>query len=123
MFWMPGPGPIVDLDARPAQLVDPAVLPDADRVAERAVPGAVLLRDDHDGEAVEPQRHVEPPEAEVGVVRGPSGWLGLADRADAPRAVPRPHPGVRRDRDLLAVDPQDAAPHAHLGEPPRVDDR
>src|SRR5690349_19226866 len=116
-------GSVVDLHPRPAELVDPAIAPDPDGVVERAMTAAVLLRDQHDRERLEPQRHVEPPEAEVIAVRRPSRRLGLADRADTPRAIPAAEPRVRRDLRLGAVDDERPGPCAELGEPPGVDDR
>src|SRR3954447_134751 len=123
MFGVSGAGPLVDLPPRPAELVHPTVAPDPDRVIQRPMAGAVLLCDQHDGELLEPQRHVEPPETETVVVRRPAGGLALADRADAPRPVAAADPDVRRDVGVGAVDVQRPAPCAELGETPRVDDR
>ena len=49
--------------------------------------GAVLLSDDDDGEILESQRHIGPPEAEavVGFRGGATGRLGLPDGSDPPR--------------------------------------
>src|SRR4051794_40134511 len=84
---------------------------------------AVLLCDQHDRELLEPQRDVEPPEAEVVGVRRPTGRLAVPDRPDAPRPVTAAEPGVRVDRELLAACAQAAGPGAELREPPGVDDR
>src|SRR3954467_6786182 len=112
MFGVSGAGPVVDLHPRPAELVHPTVAPDPDRVVQRPMAGAGLLRDHHDGELLEPQRHVEPPETEAVVVNRPAGWLALPDRADAPRPVAAADPDVRRDLRVGAVDVQCAAPCA-----------
>src|SRR3954447_2170263 len=104
MLGVTGAGPVVDLHPRPAELVHTTVAPDPDRVVERPVAGAVLLCDQHDGELLEPQRHVEPPEAETVVVHRSAGRLTLADRADAPRPVAAADPHVRRDLGVGAVD-------------------
>src|SRR5690606_5393738 len=105
-----------DLDPRPAELLDPAVLPDPGAVVEGPEAVRVLLYDEHHGVVVEAHRHVEPPHALERRVRGrPRGWR-LAGGTDPPGAVPGADPGVGRDRDLLAVDGECAAPGAHLGE-------
>src|SRR4051812_8804524 len=101
MLGMPGAGAVVDLHARPPELVDAPVPPHPHRVVQGAMPLAVLLRDQHDRELLEAQRHVEPPEAETLVVRRPSRGLGLADGTDAPRTVAAAEPGVRVDAHLV----------------------
>src|SRR3954451_9681500 len=84
--------------------------------------GAVLLRDQHDRERLEPQRHVEPPEPEVIAVRRPSAGLTLTDRPDAPRSIAAADPLIVRHRDVRTIDVQHTAPRAELREPPGVED-
>src|SRR5690606_30670345 len=93
---------VADGDAGPPELLDAAVGPHPHGVVERPVPVAVLLDDDHDGEAVEAQRGVGPEEAplRVGLGGPPSRRLWLADGPDAPRPVARPEPHVGRDLPL-----------------------
>src|SRR3954466_14009838 len=110
MLGVTGAGPVVDLHPRPAELVHTTVAPDPDRVVERPVAGAVLLRDQHDGELLEPHRHVEPPEAETVVLHRSAGLPGLADGADAPRPVSTADPDVRRHVDFDSADVQRSTP-------------
>src|SRR3954454_4695651 len=84
--------------------------------------GAVLLCDQHNGERLESQRHVEPPEPEVIAVRRPSAGLTLTDRPDAPRPVAAADPLVVRHRNLGTIDVQHTTPRAELREPPGVED-
>ena len=63
-------------------------------VVERAEAVRQLLGDHDDGEVVEPQRHVQPPEALERLVGVATGRLGLADRPDAPRPVTGADPAV-----------------------------
>src|SRR5690242_11758273 len=106
---MPSARRVADLHPWPAELLDPAVLPDPYRVVEGAMPFAVLLRDDDDRELLEPQRDVEPPEAVAVVVHRSTGRLAVADGADAPGTVAAADPGVGVDGELLAVDAEYAA--------------
>ena len=99
-----GAGTVVDLDPRPAELLDAAVAPDPGAVVERAEPVGLLLDDQHDGEVVERDRHIQPPHALERRVGGPARRLGLADRPDAPGPVAAADPGRGIDSDLLAVD-------------------
>src|SRR5213079_1727978 len=102
----------------PAQLLGAAtgVLgPDAHRLVQDAVAVGVLLHDDDHGELREPQRDPAPPEPAVGVTRPPRRF-GLADRTHAPRPVAGARPAVVVDHQLVAVQPDDPAPRAHLDE-------
>ena len=65
--------------------------------------------------------HVEPPHPLERRIVGAAGRLGFADRPDTPRAVAGADPAGGIDGDLLAVDPQLAAPGAHLSETLRVE--
>src|SRR5699024_4838970 len=58
-----GAGPVVHLEPRPPELLDRAVGIDAHRIVEGAEPLAVLLGYEDDGEIVEPQGAVDPPES------------------------------------------------------------
>ena len=60
------------LDLGPAELLDAAVGPHAGGVVERAVAVGLLLHDHDDGEVVEAQGHVQPPEP-GGAGRRPGG--------------------------------------------------
>lgn len=62
----------MDPHPRPAQLLDVAVTPDPGAVVERAEPVGFFLDDQHDGEVVEGQRHIQPPHALEGWVGGPA---------------------------------------------------
>ena len=106
----------MDVDQRPAELLDPAVLPDPGAVVERAVAVGALLDDQADGELLELHRDVEPPHALERRVGRRSRRLRLPHGADPPGAVPAAEPGGRVDGDLLAVDHDGAAPGAQLGE-------
>ena len=82
-----GAGGVADVDLRPAELLDPAVLPDARAVVERAVAVGVLLDDQHDGVVVELHRHVEPPHAlERRVGRRPGGSASPTGRIPQERS-------------------------------------
>src|SRR3954454_25305646 len=84
--------------------------------------GAVLLCDQHNGERLESQRHVEPPEPEVIAVRRPSAGLTLTDRPDAPRPVTAADPLVVRHVEGGTIDMQHTAPRAELRKAPGVED-
>ncbi|WP_168176108.1 DUF1589 domain-containing protein [Mycobacterium sp. ST-F2] len=115
-----GTGDVVDLHARPAELLDAAVLPDAAAVVERAEAVGGLLDDHHERELFERERYVQPPHALERRICRPARRLGLTDRADAPRPVTRTDPGVWADRDVFAVDGEGAAPGTQLGEALRI---
>ena len=114
------PERVVDLDPRPAQLLDAAVLPDPGAVVQRPEAAGLLLDDEDDREVVERHRHVQPPHALERRIRRPPSGFGFADGPDAPRPVARPDPYRRVDGDLLAVDDDVPTPRAHLREPLRV---
>ena len=95
----PGAGDVRRLDARPAELLDPAVLEDPGAVVEEPVAVGLLLDDQADAEVVEGDRHVEPPHPVPGRVGRAAGRLGLAGGADAPRPVAGADPAVGRHGD------------------------
>ena len=120
LFGVRVPETYVVLDARPAELLDPAVLEDPRAVVEEPVAVGLLLDDQAHPEVVEGDRHVEPPHAAPrGVGRAP-GRLGLAGRADPPRPVAGADPAIGRHGDVLTVDRDRALPRAALREPLRV---
>src|SRR5205085_1127645 len=69
---------VAKVDARPAELLDPAVGPHAGRVVERAEAVGPFLHDDDDREVVEAQRDVQPPETGVAGLVERGGRLALA---------------------------------------------
>src|SRR5206468_1638671 len=85
---------------------------------------AVLLHDQHEGEVIEAQRYVRPPEAKPGVGVGgrSSRWFGIAHRADPPGSIASTDPDVGGDGDLAALDTQRSRPGPDLCEPAGVDD-
>src|SRR3954468_12416079 len=114
---------VVDLDAGPAKLLDPAVGPHPAGLVERAVTVRLLLEDHHEHEVVEPERHVEPPEAVERLVRRAAGWIGVTRGTDPPRPVARAHPRRSVDVALLPADAQPALPGSDLREALGVEDR
>src|SRR4029077_431322 len=116
-FRMPAAGPVADLVAGPAQLLDASVREDPAGVVDRAEAVRVLLHDDDHCAGPELERGVQPPEALRGLVGGAGRRVGLAGRPDAPGAVPGAAELARGDRELPAADLQLAAPAAHLAEP------
>ena len=87
-----------DLDLRPAELLDPPVGPDPGGVVEGAVAVGLLLDDDHDRRSRRSAAARTATRARRWVVGGRPGRLGLADRADAPGAVPGADPRRRGRR-------------------------
>ena len=74
----------------------------------------ILLQDEEQLEVVKGQGEIQPPHAaERGV--GPTRRLGLAHRADAPRAIPGGDRRGARDLQPLVVDLYPPLPRADLG--------
>ena len=115
------PERVVDLDPRPAELLDAAVLPDPRAVVERAEAAGLLLDDEHDREVVERHRHVEPPHALERRICRAAQRVRPRRSGRMPQDRSRdPDPHRRVDGDLLAVDREVPAPRTQLGEALRV---
>ena len=119
-----GPGRVpLEVVLGAAEVVDAAVGPEAHGLLEHAAAVATLLADEHHRVVLHAERRVEPAEG-LGRLGGEvAGRLGLADRADAPRAVAAPPPVVGGDVVVLAVDLERAAPGTELGQPAGVEER
>ena len=105
------PDAVADLDPRPAELLDPAVLPDPGAVVEGAVAVRGLLDDDarrRSPRTASARRATTCPRT-PGRPACPAGRR-LADRADAPRPVPGADPAVRRRRRCRRRRPRSCPP-------------
>ena len=122
MFGMPGAAAVVDLDPRPAELLDAAVGEHPRRVVERAVAVGRFLDDDDEGEVVEAQRRVQPPEARRAARRAarPGGAASPTGRMPHERSR---EPSQASGSTAISVPStvKRAAPAAELGEPGRVE--
>lgn len=119
------PGPVVHVDARPAQLLGSAAgfgRPDPDRVVEDPVAVGVLLDDHHQRVVVEAQWDVVPPEPLDRLGDSTAGRRGLAHGPDAPGTVPGADPAVGVHGSGGAVHTELTLPGADLGEALSVED-
>src|SRR5262249_10065890 len=105
---------IPEVDLRPAEPPPAAVPPDPHSGVVDAIAVRLLLGQQDDGEVVEPQLAVGPPEALEASLRGAARRLWLPHRAQAPRPVAGPDPPAGVNRDLLAIDAQGAGPGPQL---------